>query len=1439
MADFKTALESLAKGDLELETLSKQLTKLLEQSPQYATRMLAQLDEVHDGGKINDQVYAKLKGQINQYRRSHAVKTEGEATAGDATVFDQEGAPAGQAAPEKTEVLSDNDKQSTFDVTGSSDQSGVDIDISTPDTSDTSTQAITSATGPAGTEWSDPSASAYQPGQELGPGSIIKHRFKLLEVLGVGGMGKVYKGIDLLKEEARDRNPYVAIKLLNEDFRDHPEAFISLQRESSRQQKLAHPNIATVYDFDRIGGPGTPVFITMELMEGMELKDFIKKDVRKKGGLPFAEAFQIIKQLGDALTYAHNRGLVHSDFKPGNAFLCNDGTVKTLDFGIARAVKNPVTGEAEKTLFDPGKLGALTPAYASLEMLEGSEPDTRDDTYALGCVAYELLTGKHPFNKLPANKAMENNLVPAPVKGLKKKQNRALRRAVAFHRKDRSPSVEHFIEELEARYIWYKHPPTIAAIVALLAIGIGTFPVMQYYHKQEINQIITDIKTGSPKVIVDRLAMIGQYEKSEQLTITDEAKDSIQSYFKTEIGKLIDTSGDKYNFPKADKILTKQIYEYYPDSSFYTQQKALIEDSKKKKLSQLYGEFSEALKVAREQKDPSLLVNTKGILETIRTRIDPNDPLLTDERPGNRYRILADNEFDNGNYDQALALVSDGLAVAPKNQQLMDTQKKIEKQIKVVALQQKIGSIQGQLTALADYKNVESDIKDLASLNPGDPLLRSLAVGMKENIDQEISNLKTTGTRADAETLAKDYGDLLTALQLNRELTQIKLAHLEGEERTKVIQQIVSNDKSSIDKLLGAPKLDDDTWKSNLLAGIQELDSLSDESAGLSQDLAGIRKKVANLYIDQANKTLKENRFDAALALVDSGDRFAPGLSELLTTRNAITDARAAHEKQLTIEGLKKDFEGQIQGNQVVKALEYFNQLKQEMPADDPFITTEGPTAIANSYAVLAKSRSEAKDYDNALKLADEGLKYNPDNDSLKKARNEYAVEVNAISIIDTLKTSVSINVKDISSKLGEMESVSPGRYSKVRQDAINALMERINKIRTTDQNTAATLAQAGASIFPGTAFEKLRDEIKPKPWPEKDTARVALVAGKLTEATAIQNAAAAEFTGHPDFVAFSDELAQKKADALQTFQLYQSDKEAAGNDYDKLVAARALLRKAQAIWTDNPDYTAEEENIGKLIAANSPVSKKVIQREEVNIEEAVAKAKTEEPGKVAEAWKPLSSGRECNSKLAGYGKRAKAICFDLVNTGWRGPLMVVIPGGGEVQKPYAIGKYEISVGDYSKYCALTGKCKPVLDKDKFDEPQTDITIQDAEDYVKWLSERTGKHYRLPTPAEWEYAANADGQQPRKDFNCRVALGDKVIKGTGPVSVVSGQANGWGLKNYIGNVQEWTIDGGGKIQARGGAYEDSFSNCEISLKRPHNGSADNSTGFRVVLDGIG
>jgi formylglycine-generating enzyme required for sulfatase activity len=157
-----------------------------------------------------------------------------------------------------------------------------------------------------------------------------------------------------------------------------------------------------------------------------------------------------------------------------------------------------------------------------------------------------------------------------------------------------------------------------------------------------------------------------------------------------------------------------------------------------------------------------------------------------------------------------------------------------------------------------------------------------------------------------------------------------------------------------------------------------------------------------------------------------------------------------------------------------------------------------------------------------------------------------------------------------------------------------------------------------------------------------------------------------------------------------------------------------------------------------------------------------------------------------------------------------------------------------VTVSDFNRYCVLSGACEPRRDREGR-LPVTDISIEQARAYVAWLAERTGQPFRLPTVAEWAYAAGAGGEQPKKDYNCRVEQNGQLLKGQGTMGVNTGRPNGWGLYNYIGNVQEWAVSGNAVV-ARGGAFEDTFSKCDISLEKPHDGSADDVTGFRVALD---
>jgi serine/threonine protein kinase len=304
-----------------------------------------------------------------------------------------------------------------------------------------------SATGPS-EELDDGTVIADQDATVVAPipvrtapsvGTVLRDRFVLEEVIGKGGMSVVYRALDRRRVEANDQNDHVAIKVLGSSFKDHPDAFIALQREARRAQTLAHPNIATVYDFDR--QDDTP-YLCMELLIGKTLSQLIKQQIP----LSQQEIQKIIRGMSDGLDYAHGQGIVHADLKPANVFITDQGEVKLLDFGIARVVPNPDGGR--ETTFDGGRLGALTPDYASNEMFEGRPADPRDDVYALACVSYHLLGGAHPFNWSPAPDAREAGLTPEPIDALSAMQNEALKQGLAFERAARTSSAGDFYHAL-------------------------------------------------------------------------------------------------------------------------------------------------------------------------------------------------------------------------------------------------------------------------------------------------------------------------------------------------------------------------------------------------------------------------------------------------------------------------------------------------------------------------------------------------------------------------------------------------------------------------------------------------------------------------------------------------------------------------------------------------------------------------------------------------------------------------------------------------------------------------------------------------------------------------------------------------------------------------------------------------------------------------------
>jgi eukaryotic-like serine/threonine-protein kinase len=215
--------------------------------------------------------------------------------------------------------------------------------------------------------------------------------YEIRGTLGVGGMGEVYRATDTNLKRA------VAIKVLPESVATDRDRLARFQREAEVLASLNHPNVAAVYGLERSGGVTA---LVMELVEGPTLADRIAQ-----GPIPIDEALPIAKQIAEALEAAHEQSIIHRDLKPANIKLRPDGTVKVLDFGLAKALEPAssasVNASASPTITSPAMTGVGvllgTAAYMSPEQARGKAVDTRSDIWAFGCVLYEMLTAKRAF----------------------------------------------------------------------------------------------------------------------------------------------------------------------------------------------------------------------------------------------------------------------------------------------------------------------------------------------------------------------------------------------------------------------------------------------------------------------------------------------------------------------------------------------------------------------------------------------------------------------------------------------------------------------------------------------------------------------------------------------------------------------------------------------------------------------------------------------------------------------------------------------------------------------------------------------------------------------------------------------------------------------------------------------------------------------------------
>jgi serine/threonine protein kinase len=407
---IKTWLDALASGACDQAAFLLYMQERFESDPDGNWEVLSQLDQYYRRGRLKAEVFHTVKKALAESalggRNGRAAR---EAVAREAVA--REG--AAREAPMVPEI---------------------------PVARDVAIPQHTVRTEPRDAHPRREETRSVDAAGELKPGSVLRRRYRIENILGQGEMGTVFQALDEYRLDIPPGGRKLAIKVLHTPVTERADLLTRLREEFQQLQLLSHPNIVRVFEFDR---DGPIAFFTMELLNGPLLSRVLQ--ARKLIPLERAQALAVVRDVGAAIVHAHSRGVVHGSINPQNIFIAIPGEVRVLDFGAHRANRRSSTPDHEMTM------PFATSGYASCQVLEGEPADARDDVFALACVAYLLLSGEHPFSRKTAIEARKANLSPRRPPHLTNRQWHALRAGLRWKREDRPANAQEWLERFDLR----------------------------------------------------------------------------------------------------------------------------------------------------------------------------------------------------------------------------------------------------------------------------------------------------------------------------------------------------------------------------------------------------------------------------------------------------------------------------------------------------------------------------------------------------------------------------------------------------------------------------------------------------------------------------------------------------------------------------------------------------------------------------------------------------------------------------------------------------------------------------------------------------------------------------------------------------------------------------------------------------------------------------